>query len=150
MKKTVHFNVLVVLMLLIIGCGEKNNATAKDDVNINNTPTENIVTGTKTQEKKSQIIVSKTDPPKFANKTAVIEHLLERYNHFTEAPLSKEQIDQINALAEGSRVTTFKNQHACSMFQRRMVQKIKSKVLTPEQLLLFPGRKSKRNSNVKR
>lgn len=144
MKKIFHFNVLVVLMLLIIGCGEEKNATTKDDVSINNTSTENVETETKSQEKQSQIIVSKTDPPQYANKAAVIEHLIERYNHYPEAPLSKEQIDQINALAEDSRVTTFKNQHACSMFKRRMVQKIKSKVLTPEQLLLFPGRRSKR------
>jgi len=150
MKKTVHFNALVVLMLLIIGCGEEKNATTKDDVSINNTPTEKVATETTLQEKQSQIIVSKTDPPKYANKAAVIAHLMERYNHYLETPLSKEQIDQINALAEASQVTTFKNQHACSMFTRRMVQKIKSKVLTPEQLLFLEERRSKEKNNVKR
>lgn len=145
-----HFNILAVLALLIIGCGEKKNATVKNDVSINNAPTENVAIETTSQEKQSQIVVSKTDPPKYANKAAVIAHLIERYNHYLEVPLSKEQIDQINALAKSSRVTTFKNQHSCSMFTRRMVQKIKSKVLTPEQLVLLEERRAKEKNNVKR
>ncbi|MEP0265770.1 hypothetical protein [Dokdonia sp.] len=143
MKKIFHFNLLVALTLLVIGCVENKNATAKEGVNLNTTPTENVETETKLQEKKSQIIVSKTDPPKYANKAEVIEFLIEKLNKSNpKAPLTNEQIDQINALAESSRITTFKDQYACSIFKRKMVQRIKSKVLTPEQLLLFP-RKSK-------
>ena len=150
MKKLFRFNVLVVLTLLIIGCGEKENGGVKTDTSIIKIPTENTDAKATSGEKESQIIVSKTDPPKYPNKAAVMEHLIKRYNQYLEAPLSKKQIDQINALAEASRMTTFKNQHACSMFKRRMVQKIKSKVLTPEQLLFIEERRAKEKNNVKR
>ncbi len=147
MKKILRFSLIVSLVLFIISCNE-NSASTNDAQESNTSFQTDTVKSVKFQEK-SREIIDPNAPPKYANKAIVVEMLIAKCNN-PKAPLTEEQINQINERADGMKVTTFKNQHSCSMFQRRMAQYIKSKVLTPEQLSLYPRRKSKRKNNVKR
>jgi hypothetical protein len=145
MKKIFHFNLVVVLTLLIVCCGENKNSTLKNDTDIHSTTSvENVATENKSQEKLVQITSSKNDPPKYANKAAFMEHLISRCNN-TEAPLTQEQIDQINALADDIKITVFNDHYTYNKFRKTIKQRIKSEVLTPEQIRLYPRKPKTKN-----
>jgi len=149
MKKIIRFNLFVLVGLLILSCGEHKKATTTDDLSTDNTTsTENVDIKTTSKKERPKKPADPNDPPKYATKALAMEFLLTKYNN-PKAPLSQEQIDQINDIANNLNVTTFRNQYSYSRFRRRIVTHIKSDILTPEQLLLFPGR-TKAKNNVKR
>lgn len=161
MKKIFYLNLVLILSLLSLGCDQSKKTTPNIDNSVNSvTPADSINTITtdnksnvdikennsKTSESKEETLqksVSLTNPPRVATKDILMDSLVFMYNN-PKAPLSKKQIGHIYDLANDSKVTIFYDQTECISFKREMDKKIKGEILSPEQLLLYPGRSKKK------
>ncbi|MFC4634275.1 hypothetical protein ACFO3O_10175 [Dokdonia ponticola] len=150
MKKIFYSKLLLLSALLIMSCDKKKEDTATNSTTTSSASSTNTIdnaaskeirkTETKPQEKTINVIINTTvKPPKYPDMDALMDHLLTRSNH-PKAPLTEEQIDQINALADDIEITVFKDQTSWTKIKKQMVQHIKSEILTPEQLLLVSRR----------
>lgn len=155
MKKIFYLNLVLVLSLLIVACGQTNNANSTDDTSDNSTVISTENKEVEMKENKSDTSPSKDktfkksvivkNPPKHATLELLMEALVSRFNN-PKSPLNNEQIDRINDLAKDLNFTTFKDQTDYIKLRRRMVKSIKAEILTPEQLLLYPERTKKKDN----